>query len=50
VYLKGSHRNKSVKDDAVFVNLNEGDLPGYSEQVHPIRARTISADYSPEQV
>ena len=26
VYLKGSHKNKSVKNDAVFVNLAEGDL------------------------
>jgi len=33
VYLKGSHRNKSVKDDAVFVNLEDGDLPDYPEQL-----------------
>ena len=33
VYLKGSHRNKSVKDDAVFVNPNEGDLAECTEQV-----------------
>jgi len=33
VYLKGSHRNKSVKDDAVFVNPSEGDLADYSEQI-----------------
>jgi len=33
VYLKGSHNNKSVKKDAVFVSLDEGDLPEYSEQL-----------------
>jgi len=33
VYLKGSHRNKSVKDDAVFVNLEDGDLSDYPEQL-----------------
>jgi hypothetical protein len=33
VYLKGSHRNKSVKSDAVFVNLADGDLPAYPEQL-----------------
>lgn len=33
VYLKGSHKNKSVKNDAVFVNLEDGDLPNYPEQI-----------------
>lgn len=33
VYLKGSHNNKSVKNDAVFVNLEDGDLPDYPEQL-----------------
>ena len=26
VYLKGSQNNTSVKDDVVFVSLEEGDL------------------------
>jgi len=33
VYLKGSHKNKSVKKDAVFVNIEEGDLPDYPEML-----------------
>lgn len=33
VYLKGSHKNKSVKNDAVFVDISEGDLPEFSEQL-----------------
>lgn len=33
VFLKGSHRNKSVKDDAVFVDLNDGDLSDYPDQL-----------------
>lgn len=30
-YLLGSHLNKSVSGDAVFVNLQEGDLPEYKK-------------------
>lgn len=33
VYLKRSHLNKSVKGDAVFVNLEDGDLPNFSEMI-----------------
>jgi len=43
VYLKGSHRNKSVKDDAVFVNPNEGDLAEYTEQVATILSATLDS-------
>uniref|UniRef100_A0A7S2B6C9 Phytanoyl-CoA dioxygenase n=1 Tax=Florenciella parvula TaxID=236787 RepID=A0A7S2B6C9_9STRA len=33
VYLKGSHKNKSVKSDAVFVDIESGDLVDYPEQL-----------------
>ena len=33
VYLKGSHKNKCVNNDAVFVNIEDGDLPDYPEQL-----------------
>lgn len=33
VYLKGSHKNKSVKKDAVFVDLDDGDLRDFPEQL-----------------
>ena len=33
VYLKGSHKNKCVSNDAVFVNIEDGDLPEFSEQL-----------------
>ena len=43
VYLKGSHRNKSVKDDAVFVQITDGDLPDYPEQLQfPVKVRPQS--------
>jgi len=39
VYLKGSHKNKSVKGDAVFVQLEDGDLKDYPEQLaFPVQA------------
>jgi len=39
VYLKGSHKNKSVKDDAVFVQLEDGDLKDFPEQIaFPVEA------------
>jgi len=33
VYLKGSHKNKSVKNDAVFVDIESGDLVDYPEML-----------------
>jgi hypothetical protein len=31
-YLLGSHRNESVDDKAVFVSLEDGDLPGFTRK------------------
>jgi hypothetical protein len=32
-YLRGSHRNSSVSTDAVFVNVEDGDLPKYVNDI-----------------
>mmetsp|Transcript_18 Transcript_18/g.70 ORF Transcript_18/g.70 Transcript_18/m.70 type:complete len:397 (-) Transcript_18:112-1302(-) len=39
VYLRRSHENTCVDDDAVFVNLEEGDLPNYSSDLIEFRPR-----------
>lgn len=39
VYLRKSHENLSVDEDAVFVSLDEGDLPSYSDDMLEFRPK-----------
>lgn len=41
VFLKGSHRNKCIGDDKVFVDITEGDLADYNE---PLEFRPRAGD------
>jgi len=39
VYLRRSHENKCINEDAVFVDLDEGDLPEYSSDLLEFRPK-----------
>jgi len=39
VYLRGSQNNECVDEDAVFVDLNDGDLPRYQKDLLEFRPR-----------